>query len=45
MLGPLLHEIQSKIVFQDDDNNLIKAFNDTLQEDMNSRYVDPISGV
>ena len=35
-LGPLLHEIQSKIVFQDDDSNAIKAFKKALQEDMNS---------
>ena len=40
-LGPLLYEIQCKIVIQDDDVSAIKAFKKTLQEDMNSRYVDP----
>ena len=40
-LGPLLHEIQCKTVIQDDDVSAIKAFKKTLQEDMNSRYVDP----
>ena len=39
-LGPLVHEIQCKTVIQDDDVSAIKAFKKTLQEDMNSRYVD-----
>ena len=40
-LGPLLHEILCKTVIQDDDVSAIKAFKKTLQEYMNSRYVDP----
>ena len=40
-LGPLLHEIQIKVAFQDGDSTAIKAFKQALQDDMDSRYTDP----
>ncbi|XP_065917715.1 E3 SUMO-protein ligase ZBED1-like [Dysidea avara] len=40
-LGPLLHEIQIKTAFQDDDSVAVKAFKKALQDDMDSRYTDP----
>ena len=38
---PYSIKIQRKIVYQDDDSNAIRAFKKALQEDMNSRYIDP----
>ena len=39
-LGTLLHEIQIKVAFQDDDSVAIKPFKKALQDDMDSRYTD-----
>jgi len=40
-LGPLLHEIQIKVAFQDNNSTAIEAFKQALQDDMDSRYTDP----